>query len=79
MTGDPQRITLRRPDDWHLHLRDEAMLAAVLPYTAECFGRAIIMPNLMPPVTDSEAALAYRERITRALPEGSCSIVSPGQ
>ena len=71
MTGEPQRITLRRPDDWHLHLRDGAMLAAVLPYTANCFGRAIVMPNLVPPVTDTAAALAYRERITRALPEGS--------
>jgi len=67
----PQRITLRRPDDWHLHLRDGAMLDTVLPYSADCFGRAIIMPNLVPPVTDTAAALAYRERITRTLPEGS--------
>ena len=71
MNGEAQRITLRRPDDWHLHLRDGAMLAAVLPYSADCFGRAIIMPNLVPPVTDTAMALAYRERITRALPEGA--------
>jgi len=71
MTGSQQSITLRRPDDWHLHLRDDAMLAAVLPYSAKCFGRAIIMPNLVPPVTDTATALAYRERIIRALPEGA--------
>ena len=71
MTGEAQRITLRRPDDWHLHLRDGAMLDTVLPYSADCFGRAIIMPNLVPPVTDTATALAYRERITRALPDGA--------
>ena len=71
MNGDPQRITLCRPDDWHLHLRDGAMLAAVLPYSAQCFGRAIIMPNLVPPVTDTATALAYWERIVAALPEGA--------
>ena len=71
MTGEAQRITLRRPDDWHLHLRDGAMLDTVLPYSADCFGRAIIMPNLVPPVTDTAMALAYRERITRALPDGA--------
>ncbi|MDP6574406.1 MAG: dihydroorotase [Rhodospirillales bacterium] len=71
MSGGPQIITLRRPDDWHLHLRDGAMLDTVLPYSADCFGRAIIMPNLVPPVTDTAMALAYRERITRALPEGA--------
>jgi dihydroorotase len=62
------QITLRRPDDWHLHLRDGAALAAVLPFTAERFARAIVMPNLKPPVTSTTAALAYRERILAALP-----------
>jgi dihydroorotase len=65
------RITLRRPDDWHLHLRDGEMLAAVLPHTAARFDRAIVMPNLVPPVTTTGAALAYRDRILAALPEGS--------
>ncbi len=64
-------LTLARPDDWHVHLRDDATLAAVLPYTARCFGRAIVMPNLRPAVTTVEAALAYRERILRARPRGS--------
>ncbi len=63
-------LTLARPDDWHLHLRDGAMLAAVLPHTARQFGRAIVMPNLKPPVTTTEAARAYRERILAALPAG---------
>ena len=60
-------ITLRRPDDWHVHLRDGAMLAAVVPFTARQFARAIVMPNLLPPVTDVAAARAYRERILAAL------------
>ena len=60
-------ITLRRPDDWHVHLRDGAMLAVVLPYTARQFARAIVMPNLVPPVTTVSAARAYRERILAAL------------
>ncbi len=64
-------ITLRRPDDWHLHLRDGAMLAAVLPLTARQFARAIIMPNLVPPVTDVASAVAYRGRILAALPKGA--------
>lgn len=63
-------ITLIRPDDWHLHLRDGAALAAVLPHTARQFGRAIVMPNLRPPVTTVALAAAYRERILAALPEG---------
>ena len=63
-------ISLRRPDDWHVHLRDGAMLAAVLPFTARQFARAIVMPNLVPPVTDVAAARAYRERILAALPAG---------
>jgi dihydroorotase len=64
----PRSITLRRPDDWHVHLRDGAMLAQVLPYTARQFARAIVMPNLVPPVDTVAAAIAYRERITAALP-----------
>ena len=64
-------LRLRRPDDWHLHLRDGAHLAAVLPFTAAQFGRAIVMPNLKPPVTTVAAAAAYRERIVAALPRGS--------
>lgn len=64
-------ITIRRPDDWHLHLRDGAMLAAVLPETARDFARAIIMPNLVPPVVTSAHAAAYRERIMAALPKGA--------
>jgi dihydroorotase len=65
------RLTLTRPDDWHLHLRDGAALAAVLPFTARQFGRAIVMPNLKPPVTTTAQALAYRERVLAALPAGS--------
>lgn len=64
------RITIRRPDDWHIHLRDGTMLKAVLPYTAAQFARGIIMPNLVPPVTTVAAAQAYRERILAALPAG---------
>ncbi|MFN3388387.1 MAG: dihydroorotase [Allosphingosinicella sp.] len=64
------RLTLRRPDDWHVHLRDGAMLAAVAPYTARQFARAIVMPNLDPPVTSVAAAAAYRERILAAVPGG---------
>lgn len=63
-------ITLRRPDDWHLHLRDGAAMASVLPHTARQFGRAIIMPNLKPPVTTAAAALAYHARIKQAVPQG---------
>ena len=66
-----EAITLRRPDDWHVHLRDGAMLAAVLRFTARQFTRAIVMPNLVPPVTDVAAARAYRERILAALPAGA--------
>ncbi len=63
-------LTLRRPDDWHVHLRDQQMLAAVLPHTARQFGRAIVMPNLKPPVTTTAQAAAYRQRILDALPAG---------
>ncbi|WP_114152439.1 dihydroorotase [Chromobacterium haemolyticum] len=66
-----QTLTLIRPDDWHLHLRDGAALAAVLPDTCRQMGRAIIMPNLKPPVTTVDAAAAYRERILAARPAGS--------
>ena len=65
-----QTLTLRRPDDWHLHLRDGAMLTAVLPETARHFARAIIMPNLVPPVVTGDQARAYRDRILAALPDG---------
>jgi dihydroorotase len=65
------RLTLRRPDDWHLHLRDGAMLQAVLPETTRHFGRAIIMPNLVPPVVTSTHAVEYRARILAALPQGA--------
>jgi dihydroorotase len=64
------KLTLRRPDDWHLHLRDAAALRSVLPFTAERFARAIVMPNLKPPVTTTAQALAYRQRILEALPPG---------
>jgi dihydroorotase len=64
-------LVIRRPDDWHLHLRDGAGLAAVLPFTAARFARAIVMPNLTPPVTTAAAADAYRERIRAALPHGA--------
>jgi dihydroorotase len=64
-------LTLRRPDDWHVHLRDGDMLRAVVPYTARQFARAIVMPNLVPPVTTTALAAAYRDRILAALPAGS--------
>jgi dihydroorotase len=63
-------LLIRRPDDWHLHLRDETALRAVLPFTATRFARAIVMPNLKPPITTTELALAYRQRIRAALPPG---------
>jgi dihydroorotase len=65
------RITIRRPDDFHVHLRDGAMLAAVLPFTAAQFARGVIMPNLVPPVTSVAMARNYRDRILRVRPEGS--------
>lgn len=64
------RLILRRPDDWHVHLRDGATLRAVLPHTAARFARAVVMPNLKPPVTTTALALAYRQRILDALPAG---------
>lgn len=66
----PSSLTLRRPDDWHVHFRDGAMLKACVPYTAAQFGRAIVMPNLVPPVTSVAAAQAYRRRILAAVPAG---------
>jgi dihydroorotase len=63
-------LTLTQPDDWHLHVRDGTVLASVVPHTARQFGRAIIMPNLQPPVTTTTQALAYRERILSAVPAG---------
>ncbi len=66
-----QRLTIIRPDDWHLHLRDGDMLRAVAPVTAAHFGRAIVMPNLVPPVVTKDDAIAYRSRIAEALPPGA--------
>jgi hypothetical protein len=63
-------LTLTRPDDWHLHLRDGSALRAVAPHSARQFARAIVMPNLRPPVTTTEQALAYRARILDAVPAG---------
>jgi len=71
MTSAPASLTLPRPDDWHLHLRDGAAMAAVVWETARVFGRAIVMPNLKPPVTTVAAAQAYRDRILAALPRGT--------
>src|SRR3569623_2039278 len=66
-----ERLTIRRPDDWHVHLRDGAMLEAVAHHTARQFARAIVMPNLSPPVTTSAMAAAYRACILAALPPGN--------
>ncbi len=71
MSTAPQTLTITRPDDWHLHVRDGAALAAVVPHTAAQFGRAIIMPNLRPPVTTTAQALSYKERIAQAVPAGT--------
>ncbi|NQV94050.1 MAG: dihydroorotase, partial [Sphingomonadales bacterium] len=71
MNDTIDRITIRRPDDWHVHLRDGAMLEAVASFTARQFARAIIMPNLSPPVTSAASAAAYRDRIMAALPAGA--------
>ncbi|RZT94914.1 dihydroorotase [Rivibacter subsaxonicus] len=74
----PDTLTITRPDDWHLHLRDADALAAVLPDTARQFARAIVMPNLRPPVTTTAQALAYRERILAARPrDGAGSDFEP--
>jgi dihydroorotase len=71
MTTPADTLTITRPDDWHLHVRDGAALHAVLPHSAQQFGRALIMPNLRPPVTTAQQALDYRARILEALPAGS--------
>ena len=70
-TAAAQRLIIRQPDDWHVHLRDGAMLAGVLPYTARQFARAIVMPNLSPPNSTTATVAAYRDRIMAALPAGS--------
>ncbi|QMI04844.1 dihydroorotase [Citrobacter sp. RHB25-C09] len=70
MTAPSQVLKIRRPDDWHLHLRDGDMLQTVVPYTSEIYARAIVMPNLAPPVTTVDAAMAYRQRILAAVPTG---------
>src|SRR5690606_33793755 len=69
--GMSETLTIRRPDDWHVHLRDGDMLRGVVGHTARQFARAIAMPNLVPPVTRAADAAAYRERILAALPEGT--------
>src|SRR5262249_44301088 len=66
-----RQVTIRKPDDWHLHVRDGAMLKAVLPFTARNFGRAVLMPNLVPPVVTTADAASYRERALAARPPGS--------
>ncbi|CUX97220.1 dihydroorotase [Candidatus Hoaglandella endobia] len=70
MTAQPAVLKIRRPDDWHVHLRDDKMLRLVLPYTSRYFCRAIIMPNLTPPITTLVQAIYYRERILAAVPSG---------
>ncbi|MBV1691174.1 dihydroorotase [Novosphingobium sp. G106] len=69
-TSTDSTLTIRRPDDWHVHLRDHDVLRGVLPYTARQFARAIVMPNLSPPVTTAEGVNAYRHRIIAAIPPG---------
>lgn len=68
-TAKPISLTIRRPDDWHVHFRDDDMLKIVVPYTSQYFGRAIVMPNLVPPITTIEAARAYRKRIKAVIPK----------
>jgi dihydroorotase len=70
MNPASQTLTLRRPDDWHLHVRDGVQLAAVVPFSARQFGRALVMPNLQPPMTTTDALAAYRARILAAVPAG---------
>ena len=67
---DPIKLEIIRPDDWHLHLRSGDMMRAVLPHSAEIIGRAVIMPSLTPPILTISDALAYRNSIVQALPEG---------
>jgi len=68
---DQMILSIRRPDDWHVHLRDNAVMRSVVPYTAAQFARAIVMPNLSPPITTVEAGAAYRDRILAAVPQGT--------
>jgi dihydroorotase len=69
MSSSPENtITINTPDDWHLHVRDGAAMAAVVPDTARQFARAVIMPNLKPPITTTAQAIAYRDRINAAMP-----------
>ena len=70
MTVLPQVLKIRRPDDWHIHLRDGDMLKTVVPFTSQVYGRAIVMPNLVPPITTLDAAIRYRQRILDAVPAG---------
>lgn len=70
MIAQPQALKIRRPDDWHIHLRDGEMLKTVVPYTSQVFSRAVVMPNLTPPITTLNAARAYRQRILDAVPQG---------
>lgn len=70
MSTAPSTLTITRPDDWHIHLRDGAALATTVPHAAQQFARAIVMPNLKPPVTTAELAQAYKDRILAAVPEG---------
>lgn len=70
MTASTDTLTITRPDDWHLHVRDGEAMRSVVPHTAAQFARAIIMPNLKPPVTTAEQALEYKQRILSAVPEG---------
>ncbi|UNH28319.1 dihydroorotase [Moellerella wisconsensis] len=70
MTIPATTLTIRRPDDWHVHFRDDEMLKTVVPYTSQFFGRAIVMPNLAPPITTIQAAKEYRTRILQAVPQG---------
>src|SRR5215203_3709463 len=65
-----RKLTIRRPDDWHVHFRDGPVLKEVVPYTARTFGRAIVMPNLTPPITTAAMAAAYRKRVRAAVPQG---------
>lgn len=69
--SSPSELVITRPDDWHLHVRDGPGLQSVVPHTAQIFGRAIIMPNLVPPVTSASQALDYQQRITAATPANS--------
>lgn len=71
MTAQSQVLKIRRPDDWHIHLRDDDMLKTVVPYTSEFYGRAIVMPNLVPPVTTVEAAIAIASVSLTPFPPGT--------